>query len=137
MKRPIRNIYLPKKCKDEREIEIFDIWFPFPIGFPALAAQGQVLNLQRCTHPLSNPIIIITLPHLLRKIHLIFFIGRRSNQCHALSVSKSVLLSTTLPPERTQPQKLCIANFSSGTLKHPTRLCFGGGDDDDEVSMRP
>ena len=23
----------------------------------------------------------------------------------------------TLPPERTQPQKLCTANFSSGTLK--------------------
>ena len=53
---------MSKESKDEREIEIFDIWFPFPIGFPALAAQGQVLNLQRCTHPLSNPIIIITLP---------------------------------------------------------------------------
>ena len=25
--------------------------------------------------------------------------------------------SATLPPERTQPQKLCTANFSSGTLK--------------------
>ena len=54
-----------KKCifaKEMQRWEIFDIWFPFPIGFPALAAQGQVLNLQRCTHPLSNPIIIITLP---------------------------------------------------------------------------
>ena len=26
-------------------------------------------------------------------------------------------LRLTLPPERTQPKKLCTANFSSGTLK--------------------
>ena len=31
----------------------------------------------------------------------------------------------TLPPERTQPKKLCTANFSSGTLK---TLIVGGGD---------
>ena len=36
-----------------------------------------------------------------------------------LKVSTALLLTNeyTLPPERTQPQKLCTANFSSGTLK--------------------
>ena len=36
-----------------------------------------------------------------------------------LGKSKDIPKETTvtLPPERTQPQKLCTANFSSGTLK--------------------
>ena len=34
-----------------------------------------------------------------------------------LTLNCVVLLPGTLPPERTQPQKLCTANFSSGTLK--------------------
>ena len=34
-----------------------------------------------------------------------------------LRTSQLSCLLCTLPPERTQPQKLCTANFSSGTLK--------------------
>ena len=30
---------------------------------------------------------------------------------------KNIKKENTLPPERTQPHKLCTANFSSGTLK--------------------
>ena len=63
--------------------------------------KGCVGNNEQCRHCTSN--VQYTCPLL--KVH---------------SASKVVMkcaIVSTLPPERTQPQKLCTANFSSGTLK--------------------
>ena len=41
----------------------------------------------------------------------------RANNTQLFQQNQKSKQAYTLPPERTQPQKLCTANFSSGTLK--------------------
>ena len=53
--------------------------------------------------------------------HQVFLTNGTSICCHQMSPKTTINTNpprwSTLPPERTQPQKLCTANFSSGTLK--------------------
>ena len=59
--------------------------------------------------------------HILHRRQYLF----SHNSCcnlRPLVFAQTRCLTITLPPERTQPQKLCTANFSSGTLKTLNRL---------------
>ena len=53
--------------------------------------------------------------------HQVFLTNGTSIRCQQMSPKTTINTNpprwSTLPPERTQPQKLCTANFSSGTLK--------------------
>ena len=66
-----------------------------------------------CGLSLAPPSVIYRLGFFAHKL----FVTTSITLCIFVVYHLAFLLSRTLPPERTQPQKLCTANFSSGTLK--------------------